>query len=189
MQTNRYSERERITRVAVLGRLIALSIVAGKYLAIRVGELFRFSLESTPILLAGILFGPVAGAAVGVIADLVGCVLVGYAINPLVTLGAAAIGALAGVLYARLPLRRGVRLFLTVLGAHLVGSVLIKTFGLATYYDTPFFVLLAWRALNYLVVGALDGAVVHLLLNGSAIAKYDVTATKAEEKNQSEERE
>ena len=189
MQTNRYSERERITRVAVLGLLIALSIVAGKYLAIRVGELFRFSLENTPILLAGILFGPVAGAAVGVIADLVGCVLVGYAINPLVTLGAAAIGAMAGILYAHLPMRRGLRLLGAVLGAHLVGSVLIKTFGLATYYDTPFFVLLAWRTLNYLVVGALDGAVVHLLLNVSAIAKYDATAAHTGAESESEEQE
>ncbi len=189
MQTRQY-DRERITRIAILSLLIAVSIVAGKYLAIRVGDLFRFSLENTPILLAGILFGPVAGVAVGVIADLIGCVLVGYAINPLVTLGGALIGAIAGLVYPRLPMRRGFRLALTVIVAHLVGSVLIKTWGLSAYYDMPFILLMLWRALNYLVVGVLDGVVLHLLMNLSSIAKYvklsPVSQTDTEDTDESE---
>lgn len=190
MQTHRY-DRERITRIAIQSLLVALSIVAGKYLAIRVGDLFRFSLENTPILLAGILFGPVAGVAVGVIADLIGCVLVGYTINLQVTLGGALIGAIAGLLYPRLPMRRGFRLILTVAAAHLIGSVLVKTWGLATYYDMPFIILMLWRALNYLVVGVLDGVVLHLLMNLSSIAKYVKLAptlpTDTEDSDESEE--
>ena len=69
-------------RLVVCAFLVALSIVCGKFLAIPVGEILRFSFENLPILFAGLAFGPVAGALVGVCADLLGCVLRGYAINP-----------------------------------------------------------------------------------------------------------
>ena len=180
-------DRERVTRIAILSLMIALSIVAGKYLAIRIGDLFRFSLENTPILLAGILFGPVAGAAVGVIADLIGCVLVGYAINPIVTLGGAAIGVIAGLVYPHLPMRRGFRLFFAVLAAHLVGSVVIKSWGLSAYYDMPYGMLVLWRVLNYVVVGTLDGVMLHLLMNLSGIAKYGNLAKQPTDAEEAEE--
>ena len=48
-----------------LAMLVAISIVAGKYLAIGIGEVLRFSLENLPIIFAGIAFGPVAGSAGG----------------------------------------------------------------------------------------------------------------------------
>ena len=79
-----------------LAMLIAISIVAGKYLAIGIGEVLRFSLENLPIIFAGIAFGPIAGILVGVAADLIGCLLVGYTINPIVTIGAAVIGGVSG---------------------------------------------------------------------------------------------
>ena len=81
-----------------LAMLAAISIICGKYLAIPGGEVMRFSLESMPIILSGMAFGPVAGIAVGAVADLVGCFMVGYTVNPLVTLGAASIGAISGIL-------------------------------------------------------------------------------------------
>ena len=77
--------------------LAALSIVFGKYLAIPIGTVMRFSFENTPIILAGIIFGAPVGAMVGAVADLVGCVLVGYEINIAVTLGAVLIGFVSGL--------------------------------------------------------------------------------------------
>lgn len=152
--------------------LSALSIVCGKYLAIRGGDVLRFSFENLPVLMTGMIFGPVAGVASGVIADLLGCVLVGYAINPLVTVGAAAIGLLGGILYRlcrSLPL--AARLGISVFGAHLVGSVIIKTFGLAQFYDMPFLALTAWRGLNYLIIGALEWVLIWLLLRNKALSQ------------------
>ena len=85
--------------LAVSAFLAALSIICGKYLALSVGNVLRFSFENLPILLAGMMFGPLVGMTVGVVADLIGCLMVAYAINPLVTLGAACIGLLGGVLF------------------------------------------------------------------------------------------
>ena len=152
--------------------LCAMSIVLGKYLAIRGGEVLRFSFENLPILLSGMMFGPLVGAIVGVIADLLGCLLVGYAINPVVTLGAALIGLCGGALYrllARLPL--GVRVSASVALAHLLGSVLVKTLGLAAFYDMPLGALMLWRLLNYAIVGTLEVILCYAVLKNRAVQR------------------
>ena len=151
--------------------LAAMSIVCGKYLKIPVGDIMRFSFENLPILLAGMAFGAVAGVVTGVLADLVGCLLVGYAINPIVTLGAAAIGLLGGIVYwlcKRLPLMA--RVFITVFASHTVGSVIIKTFGLAKFYSIPFPTLMLWRAVNYLIVGALEFVVLYFIMKNKSVS-------------------
>lgn len=150
--------------------LVAVSVVCGKFLQFPVGEALRFSFENLPILLGGMVFGPLAGALTAVVADLIGCLAVGYAINPLVTLGAAAIGFVGGWLYrlgGKLPL--GWRITLSVAAAHLVGSVVIKTFGLAQFYTLPFGVLMLWRLLNYVIVGAAECLLLAMLLKNKTL--------------------
>ena len=165
----------------ILALMVAISILMGKYLAIRGGDVMRFSLENTPIILSGMAFGPGAGALVGLIADIVGCIMVGYTINPLVALGAAAIGLVSGFvprILGKININTRLKLAITVAIAHLIGSVVIKTVGLSAYYDMPFVILLLWRVLNYLIVGTLDGVVVHILLSHKEIDKQIKELTK-----------
>lgn len=168
---SKMSHSPRPLRVTVAcSLLVALSIVCGKFLQFPVGEALRFSFENLPILLSGIAFGPLAGALVGIVADLIGCLLVGYAINPLVTLGAAAIGLIGGGVYrlaGKLP--HGWRVTLAVVAAHLVGSVVIKTFGLAQFYTLPFTELMLWRLLNYAIVGAAESLLLVALLKNKTL--------------------
>lgn len=164
----------RLLRLLVIcSFLSAISIVLGKYLAINAGEVLRFSFENLPIIFAGMAFGPLAGLAVGTVADLVGCLLVGYAINPIVTLGAASVGAISGI-YVFLPRTGGgvshfLRISLAVASAHIIGSVVIKTLGLAAFYAMPVGVLMLWRLLNYLIVGALEGFLLYHLMKNRRI--------------------
>lgn len=154
--------------------LAAISIVLGKYLAINAGEFLRFSLENLPILLAAMLFGAPVGAAVGAVADLVGSLMVGYAINPVITLGASAVGFLGGVFYEllkKVKISRGFKILISVFSAHLTGSVLIKGLGLYAMYGTPLGIVIPWRCLNYLIVGSLEIFILSVLLNNKAIAK------------------
>ena len=158
--------------LAVSAFLAALSIICGKYLALSLGTVLRFSFENLPILLAGMMFGPFVGMTVGVVADLLGCVMVAYAINPLVTIGAACIGFLGGVLFRvtkRLPLLW--QTCVTVILTHLVASVLVKTFGLAQYYDMPFHIVLLWRLLNYVVVGVAEWLLLYTVLKNQALRR------------------
>ena len=158
--------------LAVSAFLAALSIICGKYLALSLGNVLRFSFENLPILLAGMMFGPVVGMTVGVVADLLGCVMVAYAINPLVTIGAACIGLFGGVLFRvtkKLPLLW--QTCITVILTHLVASVLVKTFGLAQYFDMPFHIVLLWRLLNYAIVGVAEGLLLYTVLKNQALRR------------------
>jgi ECF transporter S component (folate family) len=152
--------------------LAAMSVVFGKLLAVNVTQMIRISFENLPIILAGILFGPVIGALVGGIADMVGCVLVGYTINPIITAGACCIGLIAGLVY-RFPglcKRKKIRCFTAVLSAHLVGSMVIKSVGLYLAYDYPpvFFVI---RVFVYIGIGIAEGIILYLLLKTEAVRK------------------
>ena len=164
-----------LTILVVSAFLAAISIVCGKYLAIRGGDVMRFSFENMPILMAGMLFGPVVGAVVGGVADLVGCVMVGYTINPVVTAGAVSIGFVGGLLYylfgkiKRFPYT--LKISISVGVSHLIGSVLIKTVGLAAFYDMPLGVLMAWRLVNYVIVGALETLILWYLLKNKALMR------------------
>lgn len=176
---------------AALAMLAAVSIICGKYLAIRGGDILRFSFENLPIIFAGISFGPIAGVLVGVVADLVGCVMVGYTVNPLVTLGAAAIGAFSGIsaiIFKKIGIKGAANTVISVAIAHIFGSVLIKTFGLSAYYDLPLWALMLWRLLNYVIVGALEAALLVVLLKNKGVTRLisDMKPRKIEESKRDE---
>ena len=164
--------------------MAAISIIAGKYLAIRGGDILRFSFENLPIILSGMLFGPLAGAMVGTVADLIGCLLVGYTINPIITVASAVIGALSGFCFYLIKSTRlslSVKVILTVFISHLIGSVIIKTYGLATFYDMELWVLMLWRLLNYIIVGILEAFVIYMLMKSQAFVSTFNSIIKEEE--------
>ena len=114
-----------------------MSIVFSRVLSISTGFV-RFNLGSLPVLLAALLFGPWAGFAVGAVADMIGGVLAGYAINPLITLGAGAIGLAAGFAWQKLgSLSIVLRLSVSVLLGHIVGSMVITSLALRLFYGYP----------------------------------------------------
>ena len=167
--TPEYRHRSRssgLRMLCVSALLSALSIVLGKYLAINVTDSIRLSFENLPVLMAGVFLGPLIGAAVGAVADLLGCVLVGYAINPIITAGATLIGLIAGLI-ARAFTRGGrslspLAVYTAVYAAHIAGSMILKSIGMAVYFSTPLEILLI-RIPVYLTIGVPEGAVILLL--------------------------
>ena len=98
--------------------------------------------------------------------------MVAYPINPLVTLGAACVGLLSGLLFRtakKLPLVW--QTCITVILTHLVASVIVKTYGLAQYYDMPFHILLLWRLLNYVIVGVAEWLLIYTVLKNRALRR------------------
>lgn len=153
--------------VALMAIFSAISIVLGKFLALPMGETLRFSLENTTILLSGMLFGCVPGIITGIVADLLGCILRGYAINPIITLGAAVIGFMGGLFAYRK--KSILNISLSVILAHLIGSVVIKTIGLSVVLNYPFWLTLFQRLLNYVVVAIADLLVLWALLKNKSL--------------------
>lgn len=161
--------------LSIAAVLSSMSLILGKYLQIAnpFAEIIRISFENLPVLLAGMLFGPFVGGLSGAVADLVGCLLYGYAINPLVTLGATLVGAVSGAVSHYLVRRpRALSVACSTLAAHLIGSVLVKTAGLAAWYlgsyGIGFWQLVLWRLLNYTLIGAAEGALIFALLRNRA---------------------
>lgn len=171
LKTVKKPERTGRAQVLVISSLfVALSIILGKYLSFTAGP-FRISFENLTILMGGIFFGPVAGMLIGGCADLVGCLLVGYAINPIVTAGGAAVGLFAGVVYrlcAHLELKT--RLAAAVGTAHIIGSMMIKSAGLYVYFNYPL-PLVFLRIPLYIVIGLAEGYIIYLLLNNKAFKR------------------
>lgn len=154
----------------VCAMFIGLSIVLGKYCSITAGP-FRISFENLPIIMSGIIFGPVCGALVGAVADLVGCVMVGYSINPFITAGAAVIGAASGGAYRMM---KGKSLAKSVAAAvataHILGSMIIKSVGMNIFYGYEWAVL-AGRVPLYILIGALESLIIVMLFKNKGISE------------------
>ena len=154
---------------------VAISIVLGKFLAISIGDAFRLSFENLTIILTGMMFGPIAGALAGICADLLGCILRGYSIIPILTVGAALIGFISGLLYnsfSKVSVLWKVLISTSV--SHILGSVIVKTIGLTLYYDMPFCETLVLRSLNYLIVITAETFVLCVLIkNKGFITQLD----------------
>ena len=159
-----------VRTLVMLALLAAMSIVFSRVLSISTGFV-RFNLGSMPVLLAAVLFGPWAGFAVGAVADMIGGVLAGYAINPLITLGAGAIALAAGLAWQKLDsLRVGLRLGISVLLGHFVGSMVINSLALRIFYGYAWSVLAA-RIPNALVLAAVNTVLLRILLENRSLMK------------------
>ncbi len=153
--------------------LCAMSIVIGmfckSYLNFGMG-LFRITFENIPIIVSGIMFGPLVGALVGASSDLISYLLSPqiYPPNLIVTLGATCIGIVSGVLSRYVFKKRTVaELILTVFISHVIGSMIIKTVGLYSYYGY----LVIWRVPLYVFISALETAVICLLYKNPSFKK------------------
>ena len=153
--------------------LAALSVVIGIFCKnfLNFGNgLFRITLENFPIILSGIAFGPVVGALVGAVADIISFMLStqSLAISPIVTLGAAAVGAVSGLTFHYVFKRGGnARVILSVAAAHLAGSILIKSVGLFIYYEW----MVLWRIPTYVIIAALEAWLLCYLYKSPVFAK------------------
>lgn len=161
--------------LTVMAMLAALSIIFGKFLAFNAGP-FRISFENLPILMAGMFLGGPAGFLTGILADLIGCLMVGYTINPIITIGAGCIGLISGLMFRRIPSFAVPRLpegllhnLVTVLCTHICGSMLIKSVGLALYYHYTL-PQIALRVPLYLVIGTVESLLITALLSNKAFA-------------------
>ncbi len=129
----------------------------------------RITFENLPVLLAGFVLGPVYGAAVGAASDLISAPLSGFGVNPVITLGAAAIGAVSGVFSRYIYIRKGfLQTLLASLSAHALGSMIIKSLGLWMYNYA--WQLLLMRVPLYLAIGTVEAYLIYVLLKNRQLS-------------------
>ena len=134
----------------------------------------RVTLENMPIIMAGILFGPIVGGCVGLATDIISCITAGMAPIPLVTVGAVCVGVVSGVVSKYLVKKKGIpQISVSVVVAHITGSMIIKTLGLWHHYYNwgGAGITLLFRIPIYIGIIAVEFAVISLLLKNSAIQR------------------
>ena len=160
-------------KMAMSAMLTAMSVVIGIFCKTFLnfgGGLFRVTFENLPILMSGIMFGPIVGGLVGATTDIISYFLSPqiFAINPIVTAGAASIGLVSGLLSKYVFRKKGyARLIFPSVFAHIVGSMIIKSIGLYQFYDVG----VLWRVPLYFVIAPLEISVLCLMYRHSAVQR------------------
>ena len=141
-----------LRRLCISALMAALSTVIGIICKSFTFGFVRITLENFPLIFTGFCFGPVFGAAAGMCADLVSCLVTGQDIQPIITLGVASVGLVSGLVSlaaAKLMPSAGDKavLGISVALAHLLGQVCIKCIGKTVYYGIPYFTVF-WPCLG-----------------------------------------
>ena len=179
--------------------LAALSVVLARLIVPMPNAFTRFSIEAVPIFLAGMLFGPMPGALVGFVADLVGCLFSGFGYNPVLSLPPVLYGMFGGLLARQMPRKcTGLLLPLWLLAGFLppviLGSILYQSTALAYfyYYDPAvegsfrqgLVYFFSTRSIQFLLTMAVDVAILYLLFRVRIFERLKLWPVAAKQKGE-----
>lgn len=153
--------------IVMMGMLIAMEIILERTIAIPIGNINRVSLGKCVVILAGLWMGPVCGAIVGMISDVIGAILAGYTIIPLITLSSMMWGIIP-VLF--LPMikksdksQRVLLLCMAIIINSVVSTLVLTSLGLMQFYGTPLSAMAAPRSIQFITLTPVYCIVVSLL--------------------------
>lgn len=157
--------------IAFAGVLIAMQIVLARVVAIPIGNELRITVSATPIYLAGLWFGPMIGGICGGISDILGCILAGYAPNPLILITSVLCGVMPGFFKKNFLKKVELWRVLVVVALHgLIGSLGFTTLGLHWFYGTPWVYLYTTRTVQTILLTAVNSVLVYFLYKSQLTA-------------------
>lgn len=141
-------EKKGVQGFVRLALLLALEVVLSRFLSISTPYV-KISFAFLPLALAGMMYGPAAGAAVGGLADFLGAML--FPVGPFFP-GFTLTAALRGATYGSFLHRGGCVEPWKVAGAVAVGGIVLSlgmnTLWISLLYDAPYWGLLPPRLLQ-----------------------------------------
>lgn len=146
-----------------LALFLAIAVVLGFYFSIQITDFIKIGLSFLPNQLASMFFGPVAGALVGGLAD-----ILKYLVKPVgaffpgFTLSAILAGCIYGVALYKKPLSFRRILAIKVIVAVVVNS-LLNTVWLTILYGQAFAAILPLRVVKQLVVVPIEAVMLYLV--------------------------
>lgn len=139
-----------LTRVAIM---VALAVVLKSFFSPMVGAGVRINTYGTPIVVVGMMFGPIIGGITGYIVDVIYSMSHGYPLipNPF-TISTVMWGVIPGLLFYKVRLIRLPRLIVVVVLASF-SELFFNTWGsLVLFGSESTFGLLPWRILVFLLM-------------------------------------
>lgn len=141
-----------VKTLVFMALLIAMNIVLTRIFVIELGPTNRISLGSVCVILAGLWLGPVAGGVCGLCADVIGCFMKGYGLNPLITVAAilwGVIPALAKPLFVnRKKIGKTVGICVSVVVTSALSTLVFTTAGLVLMYSGNFYEVMSARLIQ-----------------------------------------
>ena len=168
-------QKSRLYKLTAGAMMAALSIILERVIALMPASNMmdiRISLSNVPIILAGILVSPLTGALAGVVSDIVGCFISGYAPFPILTLAPLIMGFFPGFLLGKSDKYSLVKVVAAIAVSHLVASVLVTTAGLCIMRGVAFVPMLVTRLPSCGINLVIDTSLVYLLLKTPLSKKF-----------------
>ena len=174
--SKRSSISQTIRTLTLSAMLVALSILFASYAKAIPDTFLRISFENLPILFGAVLFGPIWAGAIACSADVLSCVLIGgYAPNPILTCGIVSVGLVAGLVckvFGNQKRFSPLVLMIAVFIAHIVGNMVIKSYGLYCMgLLGSFRLVLLYRVPNYILIATFEYVALLLLFRNKTIRK------------------
>lgn len=152
MQKKQYWNVKTLVYMALL---IALHLILTRVFVIELGA-YRISVGSVTTILAGLWLGPVAGGVCGLCADLIGCMMKGYAVNPFITVAAilwGVIPALAKPLFVnKKKTGKTVGICVSIVFTAVLSSLILTTAGLVIFLGYNFYTIMPGRLIQFAIL-------------------------------------
>lgn len=140
--------------IVFLGLLVAMHIVLTRLVVIELGS-YRISVGSVCTVLAGLWLGPVAGGICGLLSDILGCLLKGYAINPLITVAAILWGVIPGLVRPMLTggkVKKTAVICISVAATSVLSTLVFTTAGLVWILGYNFYAIMPGRIAQWAIM-------------------------------------
>ncbi|GHV73064.1 folate ECF transporter [Spirochaetia bacterium] len=143
----------KVKKVVLAGLLLAILIVFQRFISVET-QILRLSFAYVPVIITATLLGPVWGGLIGVLADILGMMLMpkasffaGFTLNALLT------GLVYGFFLYKTPSNKSyfVRLVISVLIVHVFIHLGLTTLWLSIMYKRAFMVILAGRVIANII--------------------------------------
>lgn len=147
MKKNKWS----VKTLVFMSLLAALNLILTRIISLDLGP-FRVTVGPVCTIMAGLWLGPMAGAACGFCADIIGALLKGYAINPFITMAAMVWGiipALMKNLYGSKPKSAKIAILaVSIAFSSITATLLLNTVGLVLINGYSLMAILPGRILQ-----------------------------------------
>lgn len=152
MQKTSSKQKWNVSTLVYMALLVAMHLVLTRVFVIELGA-YRISIGSVTTIMAGLWLGPVAGGVCGFSADIIGCFMKGYAVNPFITVAAilwGVIPALARPLFANRT-RKGktAGICISVVITAVFSSLILTTAGLVLIMGYNFYAIMPGRLVQF----------------------------------------
>lgn len=148
-------------RLVIMALLVAISVILSRFLSISAWNL-KIGFAFIPVVMAGILFGPISAGIVAALADFLGATLLPIGqFFPGFTLTAFITGILFGVfLYKKTTMKN---IVIASILTQIIGSLLLNTLWISMLYGTPFWALMPTRIVQTCVMTVIQIILIRIL--------------------------